>query len=71
LFRNCLKLDVRSLDAYNGWELKDEIRGGHITEISRKYNDNLIRKIIVDSELKIISKITDSREYFADYILEK
>ena len=41
------------------------------TEISRKYNDTILNTILKNSHLKIISKLTDSKQYFADYILEK
>jgi 3-mercaptopyruvate sulfurtransferase SseA len=29
--KNCHIIDTRSVDAYNGWKLKKEIRGGHIS----------------------------------------
>lgn len=41
------------------------------TEISRKYNDKIIQKIIIGSDFKVSHKITDSKDYFADYILSK
>ena len=41
------------------------------TEISRKYNDELIEKIIAKTGLRFTSKILDSKAYFADYVLEK
>ncbi len=41
------------------------------TEISRKYNDNIINKIIKDTDFKISGKLTDSRNYFSDYILTR
>lgn len=41
------------------------------TEISRKYNDAIIEKIIANTDFTIINKIMDSKEYFADYILER
>lgn len=41
------------------------------TEISRKYNDALLQEIIKDSGLHIQTKIVDSKQYFADYILKK
>ncbi|WP_010134761.1 L-histidine N(alpha)-methyltransferase [Ochrovirga pacifica] len=41
------------------------------TEISRKYNDALLQEIIKDSDLHIQTKIVDSKQYFADYILKK
>ena len=39
------------------------------TEISRKYNDDIVRKIIANADFNIVNKITDSKNYFADYIL--
>ena len=41
------------------------------TEISRKYNDELINKIIWDTDFKLETKIMDSKAYFADYILTR
>ena len=41
------------------------------TEISRKYNDDVLNKILKDSNFKIKHKFIDSRGYFADYILER
>jgi dimethylhistidine N-methyltransferase len=41
------------------------------TEISRKYNDTILNTILKDSQLKVLSKLTDSKKYFADYILVK
>ncbi len=40
-------------------------------EISRKYNDQILKGILQDSSLKIIDRLTDSENLFADYILEK
>ena len=42
-----------------------------LTEISRKYNDEVLGKILNNSHLEIKRKFTDSKVYFADYILEK
>ncbi|WP_111710012.1 L-histidine N(alpha)-methyltransferase [Lutibacter citreus] len=39
------------------------------TEISRKYNDEIIEKIIANTDFNLENKIIDSKEYFADYIL--
>lgn len=39
-------------------------------EVSRKYNDNIINSIIADTEFKISNKLTDSNNYFSNYILE-
>lgn len=41
------------------------------TEISRKYNDQLIEKIIANTNFSIQTKILDSKAYFADYILKR
>lgn len=41
------------------------------TEISRKYNDDILNGILGESPLKIIGRLTDSKSFFADYILEK
>lgn len=41
------------------------------TEISRKYNDELIKKIISNTDFSLKSKIMDSKAYFADYILNR
>jgi L-histidine Nalpha-methyltransferase len=41
------------------------------TEISRKYNDELIKKIIWDTDFKLETKIMDNKAYFADYILKR
>jgi L-histidine N-alpha-methyltransferase len=41
------------------------------TEISRKYNDQLIEKIIANTDFSLLTKILDSKAYFADYILKR
>lgn len=41
------------------------------TEISRKYNDDVINQIISKTDFKLKTKITDAKAYFADYILER
>lgn|SRR5690554_3386430 len=41
------------------------------TEISRKYNDTILQTILGDSGLQIVTKLLDSKSYFADYILIK
>lgn len=41
------------------------------TEISRKYNDELIKQIIADTDFKLHVKIMDIKAYFADYILTR
>jgi dimethylhistidine N-methyltransferase len=39
------------------------------TEISRKYNDEIIGDIIRKTDFKLIRKLTDSKQYFANYVL--
>ncbi len=39
------------------------------TEISRKYNDEILNNILSKTDFKIIEKLTDKQAYFADYIL--
>jgi len=41
------------------------------TEISRKYNDQIVNRLLTNSGLSIHSKIKDSKSFFADYILVK
>ena len=41
------------------------------TEISRKYNDAIIEKIIAKTDFSLATKILDSKGYFADYILKR
>lgn len=41
------------------------------TEISRKYNDVILKNILEQTDLKVKDKLTDSKNYFADYILNK
>ena len=41
------------------------------TEISRKYNDELMHKILSNTDFKLQDKIMDHRNYFADYVLER
>lgn len=41
------------------------------TEMSRKYNDNIVKKITAHSGFTITHKISDYNEYFSDYIFIK
>lgn len=41
------------------------------TEISRKYNDEIIQKIIKHTDFNIQDRLTDSKKYFANYILNR
>lgn len=42
-----------------------------LTEISRKYDDEIINKIIRNTDFQITHKLTDRNGYFADYILKR
>ncbi|MFD1551212.1 L-histidine N(alpha)-methyltransferase [Putridiphycobacter roseus] len=39
------------------------------TEISRKYNDAILNNIIKETDFKLKEKLTDTKGYFADYLL--
>ena len=41
------------------------------TEISRKYNDEILSKLLSKTDFEIIEKLTDKKGYFADYILDR
>ena len=54
-------------------EMRVHFKKGELihTEISRKYDDEVIKKIIQGSGLKIHSVFSDKKQYFSDYLLEK
>ncbi|MEP1446000.1 MAG: L-histidine N(alpha)-methyltransferase [Paraglaciecola sp.] len=41
------------------------------TEISRKYDDQVLAKILVKTDFSISAKFTDKKNYFADYLLNR
>lgn len=41
------------------------------TEISRKYNDEILKKILSNTDITISGKVMDSKELFADYLLKR
>jgi len=41
------------------------------TEISRKYSDEIIERLIKKTDFKIVEKLTDKKVYFANYIFTK
>ena len=41
------------------------------TEISRKYNDDIVNKIIATTDFQITHKLKDEKGYFANYILTR
>ena len=40
-------------------------------EISRKYNDEILKSILLETDFSIIHKFTDSNNYFADYVIQR
>ena len=40
------------------------------TEISRKYNDEILQNILKNTHFEIVNRITDSKNYFADYVIK-
>lgn len=61
------KVTIKTLGQSFEFEAGEKIH----TEISRKYNDVLLQQIISNTDFKLESKITDSNNYFADYILTR
>lgn len=41
------------------------------TETSRKYNDELLQQLLRKTDFTVTHKLTDSKNYFADYILHR
>ncbi len=41
------------------------------TEISRKYNEDILSQVLKGTDLSIIHKFTDRKGYFTDFLLEK
>ncbi len=60
----CVKIE--DLDLTITFEKEEQI----FMEISRKYNDPILKDLIENSDFRIKHKFQDSKKYFADYILE-
>ncbi|QDH78548.1 L-histidine N(alpha)-methyltransferase [Echinicola soli] len=58
---------IKSLDKSFDFKKGERIE----TEVSRKYNDEVIHKIIGGTDFKISHKLSDGNNYFANYILER
>ena len=41
------------------------------TEISRKYNDTILHKVLNGTDLTLVRKFTDQKGYFTDFLLKK
>jgi len=42
-----------------------------LTEVSRKYNEDILNKVLTNSNLSLIHKFTDCKGYFTDFLLKK
>ena len=60
-------VDIKSIDKQF---LFEEIERIH-TEISRKYNDDILKKIIDQSPLSVQHRFTDHKSWFGDYIINR
>ena len=58
---------IKSLDKTFQFEAGEKIH----TEISRKYNDEILENILSETDFGIVNKFSDSKNYFADYILNR
>jgi len=61
------RVDIKKIDKSFTFKKGEKIH----METSRKYNDAILNGILKDSSLTIIDRLTDSKNLFADYILEK
>ncbi len=61
------KVKIKAIDLKVSFVEKEHIH----TEISRKYDDVIINNLCFNTGFKVIGKLTDKRNYFADYIFEK
>lgn len=71
--RSFLRSDKEQIVTLKNTDRSFRIKKGEMiaTEISRKYDDSILRDLIRPTGFTIADKITDSRSYFADYILVK
>jgi L-histidine Nalpha-methyltransferase len=69
--KSYLKSKIKQTVSINGKKIEFEAGETIQTEISRKYNDQILNSIIKDSDLEPIGKIMDEQNYFADYVLKK
>jgi L-histidine N-alpha-methyltransferase len=61
------KVEIKAMEKTFAFSAGEKIH----TEISRKYNDTIIKKLIAKTDFNLLDKIMDSKAYFADYILER
>lgn len=60
-------VEIKALDKVFEFKAGEKIH----MEISRKYSDEVLGKILDDTDFEISGKFTDAKGYFADYILER
>lgn len=60
-------IEIKALDKRVNFKKGEKIH----TEISRKYNDEILKKILENTDFTIAGKFKDSKNYFADYILKR
>jgi uncharacterized SAM-dependent methyltransferase len=65
--RSKIKYEVKVANHMFNFEKGETIQ----TEISRKYNDQIIENILSETDITCEHKIMDSKSLFADYILLK
>ncbi len=58
---------IEALDKIFKFEAGEKIQ----TETSRKYNEEILEKILADTDLKVVEKFTDCKSLFVDFLLEK
>ncbi|WKK65640.1 L-histidine N(alpha)-methyltransferase [Lutimonas zeaxanthinifaciens] len=61
------EIRIESLDRSFSFEKGERIQ----TEISRKYDDRIMKNILKETDFRIVDKLTDKNGYFADYILSR
>ena len=61
------EVEIKSLEKSFLFETNEKIH----TEDSRKYNNQILENLLENTSLQISNKLTDSNNYFADYILTK
>lgn len=60
-------VSIASLEASYHFKKDERIH----MEISRKYTNEILHKIIKDTDFEIIGELSDSKNYFSDFILER
>lgn len=68
-----IKSDVKQKVTFNSMNKSFAFDAGECihTEISRKYSVEVLEKLIAGSGFKLVNTITDSKEWFADFVLQR